>query len=243
MRALLPALAVGLTLILGGPPLSAAARDLVLPEATYPALAARATSAKGFVPAGWVLEAAVDGDLDADGRADLALVLRADDPRNVVTHDGMGTSPFDSNPRILAIAFAERGGGYRLVAENHDLIPRPVEPIHDDPFDGEIAIARGVLRIGLHFFANAGSWETFNADFALRWQNGRFELIGYDRVSVQRNTGEMDELSVNYSTRKVKLGEGSIGDDRLKTRWTTLPFAPLPTLDDIGDGLAFDPGL
>ncbi|MGO4610652.1 hypothetical protein AB4142_30435, partial [Variovorax sp. 2RAF20] len=83
-----------------------AATALDVPPVRYPAVPAHAATAEGFVPAGWTLEYRIEGDLDQDGRADLALVLRQQDPRNIIEHDGFGPSPYDSNPRILAIAFA-----------------------------------------------------------------------------------------------------------------------------------------
>lgn len=220
------------------------AREPALPEARYPTLPERGASAAAFTPNGWKLEKTGTGDLNADGLADLALVLRQDDPRFVVVHDGFGASPFDSNPRILAIAFAQRGGGYRLAASDHGLIPRPQSPTLSDPFgEGDLAIVRGALRVRLDFFASAGGWTMFNATHTLRWQNGRFELIGYDRNMVQRNTGEMKRISVNYSTRKARIETGNISEDAVKTRWVTLPSARPRTLGEIGDGLEFEPDL
>ncbi len=223
-------------------PLVAAAQDFELPEVVYPTLPGEAASAAGFAPKGWPLEREARGDLNGDGVPDLAFVVRNTDPRNVITHDGFGPSPFDSNPRILAVAFGEASGGYRLALENHSLIPRPVAPTLDDPFgEGEMTIARGVLRLKLNFFANAGSWTMFNSTFAFRWQNARFELIGFDRSLIRRNSGELEELSVNFSTRRAKIGTGTVDSDTTATRWVKSPALKVLGLDQIGDGLEFDP--
>lgn len=236
------AFALGLAAAAVLAPLGVAAQDVEIPAVAYPKLPAQAASAAGFAPKGWPVEAEAKGDLNADGIDDLALVIRNNDPRNVITHDGFGPSPFDSNPRILAVAFGEAGGGYRLAAENHDLVPRPESPTLEDPFgEGELTIAKGVLKLKLHFFANAGGWTMFNSTFSLRWQNARFELIGFDRFLIRRNTGEVEELSVNFMTRKAKIGTGTIDTDEMSTRWTKASsLKPLP-LDRIGDGLEFDP--
>lgn len=222
-----------------------AAQALDIPAVSYPSLSRQAAAAEGFVPPGWTLEAKVEGDLNGDGKADLALVLHATDPKAVVANpEGLGEDPLDTNPRILAVAFA-KAGGYELVLENHALIPRRTDPVLDDPFDGTatggLEVARGTLRLRLGVFASAGSWGVSNMTWTFRWQNGRFEMIGYDRTNADRGSGETNDISINYLTRRVKRTEGTIQSDAEKVRWETLPRRPLLSLDEVGDGLAFDP--
>ncbi|WP_395677860.1 hypothetical protein [Inquilinus sp.] len=223
-----------------------AAQALDIPDVAYPPLPRQAAAAEGFVPPGWTLEAKVEGDLNGDGKTDLALVLHATDPKAVVANpDGLGEDPLDTNPRILAVAFAKAGGGYALALENHALIPRRTDPVLDDPFDSTAAsgleVARGALRLRLGVFASAGSWSMSTTAMTFRWQNGRFELIGYDRTETNRGSGEIEGLSINYLTRRAKRTEGTIESDAEKANWETLPRRPLPSLDEVGDGLAFDP--
>ena len=223
----------------------AAAQELAIPAVTYPALPRQAASAEGFVPPGWQLEAQAKGDLNGDGAEDLALVLHAADPKAVVANpDGLGVDKLDTNPRILAVAFA-RTAGYELVLENHTLIPRRTDPVMDDPFDSVAAsgleVARGALRLRLGVFASAGSWSMSTIATTFRWQNGRFELIGYDRTETNRGSGEIEGLSINYLTRRAKRSQGTIESDAERTRWETLPRGPLLSLDEVGDGLEFDP--
>jgi hypothetical protein len=56
--------------------LPAIAHALDIPPVDYPTLPATAADADGFVPRGWRIEQRLDGDLNADRRADLVLVLR-----------------------------------------------------------------------------------------------------------------------------------------------------------------------
>ena len=124
-----------------------AASAQVAPDVIYPAVARSATSAQGFVPAGWVLEQEVSGDLNGDGRADLALVLHMNNPANVVAlGDGSDADTFDSNPRILAVALAQ-GSGYRLLVANHALIPRVDNYARTDPLDdsGGMLLVTGAM--------------------------------------------------------------------------------------------------
>ncbi len=221
-----------------------------LPPVRYPPLPAEAVSAKGFVPRGWTLETEASGDLDGDGKPDLALVLHMADPANVVKNEGgLCGETLDTNPRILAVALARSGGGYRLVAQDHRLVPRRDNACAEDWLakDGEggsggVTIARGNVVVTLGRFMSAGGWGMGSTAFTLRWREGAMRLIGFDVHNVQRNSGETSALSINYFTRKVRIEHGTIDSDKVTVRWSRLPGSGLPTLDAIGDGLAYDPG-
>ncbi|MXQ12589.1 hypothetical protein GR328_14200 [Microvirga makkahensis] len=213
---------------------------------TYPDLPRQAASADGFVPRGWVVEGEASGDLNRDGVADLAIVLRQNDPNNVIENLGLGENPFNTNPRILAVAFRNGpSGDYVLKVVNHTLIRRREDPVQVDPFgegNGGIAIRRGSLEVSLHHFMSAGGWGMFRATYKVRYQNGRFELIGYDRSAVHRTTGETKDVSVNYLTRRMQHSTGHISSDTpTKVTWRTLPLRAPLALDAVGDGLNFDP--
>lgn len=221
-----------------------AAADLAIPDVAYPKLAKTGGSAADFAPSGWKIEHENEGDLNGDGADDLVLLLRMNDRKNVIANkDGLGEDPFDTNPRILAVAFADEAGGYALKLENHTLIARRTVPTQSDPItDGkDIAIERGTLKVHLDFFLSAGGWTMFNCTYRFRHQNGRFELIGFDKVTTQRNSGEMYNVSINYSTGKVEIDTGRIDSDATKRTTKTLRKGPRPTIDSIGDGLEFDP--
>lgn len=235
-----------LCLALGSGLRGAAAHEPTIPTVTYPQLPREAASAEGFVPQGWVLEVQASGDLNRDGIDDLALVLHQKDPRNVVTHGQIGEIPLDTNPRIMAVAFRDGlSGGYTLQAENHTLIPRRENPTQDDPFgdgNGGIAIERGSLLLTLNLFMSAGGWDMFTATHRFQYRNGQFELIGYDRSSVNRASGKTTDVSVNYLTGRMKLSTGNISNDGpASVVWKTLPRRAPLTLDTVGDGLDFDP--
>ena len=196
---------------------------------------------------GWMLEVQASGDLNRDGNADLILVLRQNNPANVIENfEGFGEKPFDTNPRILAVAFRDGlSGRFGLQLENHTLIPRRTEPAADDPFDKDVGIAvvRDGFQVRLNWFMSAGGWETFNTTYTFRHRSGRFELIGYDRNTTHRGSGDTTSLSINYLTRKVKKTTGHISRDAGKVRWQTLPQRPALTLESIDDGLSFEPAL
>lgn len=221
-----------------------ASAELVIPDVAYPDVPKQGATAKDFVPKGWKLESEQAGDLDKDGRPDLLLLLRMDDAKNIIKNDGLGQDPFDTNPRMLAVALsAGAGKPYRLVLENHTLIARPSVPVLDDPLteNGGAAIERGALKVALHLFASAGSWTTGLTTYRFRMGRRGFELIGFDRSTIGRGDGSVAEVSINYLSGKIKVSTGTIEDDQLKVKWLTLKKKPLLRIEEIGDGLEYEP--
>jgi hypothetical protein len=68
---------------------------------TYPALPQRARLLDGFVPKGWRIEMKERGVISGDNRIVVAFILRETNPVFVEK-----VRAVDTNPRILAIAFA-----------------------------------------------------------------------------------------------------------------------------------------
>ena len=239
MRRSLSCLAVLAALAVAG----AAHAEMTIPTVDYPALPDHARTAEGFAPDGWRIEKVVTGDLNGDGLVDLVIVLHDTDPKNLVKNDGMGADPFDTNPRILAVAFANKDGGYDLVVENHLLIPRPTMTNLEDFLSqsGGVEVKNGTLRIGLYLFADAGGWDMGVTTYTFRWSPGGFHLIGYDNTDTQRNTGETTDVSINYSTGKMSTTKGRIDRKAHTVTWVKAPGGTLLTFKQIGDGMAFDP--
>jgi hypothetical protein len=221
---------------------AAAAQDpgTAPPPVTYPAIARQSATLAGFIPKGWVLETKATGDLNRDKLPDAALVLHMNDRRNHVASTFGPDEKYNSNPRMLVVAFARKGGGYSLAVADHRLIPRLENQNQDEPFD-EVKIAGGTLRLKMHVFMSAGGWRMGGSAYAFRWQNGGFKLIGFDRDSVMRNTGDTEEVSINYLTGRKQLKTGNIGTSVAKERTVRMRRKPLLDLTQIGDGLMFDP--
>ncbi|WP_431823226.1 hypothetical protein [Burkholderia sp. F1] len=211
-----------------------------VPDTPSPRLVTTAQKPEDFVPKGWKLEYQVKGDLNGDGRDDLVLVLRDNDPANVISHDGMCESPFDANPRILVVAFAQPDGRYTLALRNETLIPTRDTPCMDDMLqDGGVSVGRGALRVTLSRFSSFGGWEMGSTTYTFRWQDGNFMLIGYDESSVMRNSGDVRTLSVNFSTGKAKVSTGSAFKGGEHTQWVKLRTQRRWTLDQVGNGAEF----
>lgn len=215
--------------------------DQKIPPVRYPDIPRHAATSAGFVPKGWKLTDKAIGDLNGDRILDAALAIWMDDPRNRIRPSYDLKARYDTNPMMLIVLFGARGGGYDLAVANHTLISRRENPNQDPPFNG-IAISNGVLHVKMHEFLDAGGWWLGKMSFAFRWQDGALRLIGFDRDGIIKNTGATDVASVNYPGRRMIVKTGTMaGDTPDETKITTLPNKPLLTIDQVGDGLQFDP--
>ena len=234
-------LAGAILLLLGT---SAAAQwpgDQEIPKVAIPKIPAHSSTVSGFVPKGWLLEAKAVGDLNGDKLPDVALVLHMDDPANRIHPSYDQTQTYDTNPRMIVIAFAgNEGGGFRLAASNYTLIPRLENPNQDDPFDS-IAIANGNLKVKMVLFMSAGGWMMGNTAITFRWIDDKFRMIGFDRDAIMRNSGETEKTSINYLTGRKIVNTGSLDGQADPPKTTRLPKKPLLRMDQVVDGLYFEP--
>lgn len=199
-------------------------------KSDYPELPKTATKPADFIPKGWMIMGEAEGDLNGDKRQDTVLVIKGTDPKFITKHDGLGESPFDTNPRMLAILFWENDQ-YKLVQQSTSFIAMADYPTMSEPFQA-VKITSGVLQFDFEMFMSAGGWGMSNQNYKFRYQNGKFELIGADKTDVQRNTGEMESRSYNFVTGKVKLTSGKTSSDKQKVTWKTYK-KPLQTFDTL----------
>ena len=202
-----------------------------------PAAAQSIADARDLIRPDWRIEYEVMGDISRDGVPDLAVVLKQTDPANVITHDGLGENPYDSNPRELMVALGQRGGGFRVVARNDRVISRREMPTMNDPLQDAPAIENGVLKFTLVAFMSAGGWGAGNTTFSFRHQDGMVRLIGFDDFSFQRNSGQSTETSINLLTGRRSVTTGDMGEDEPSEDvvWDRVRLGPV-NLTDMGDG-------
>lgn len=218
----------------------AMAQDLVPPLPPAPSVPAHAETAEGFAPRGFEVAQQASGDLNLDGRPDLALVLAGHDPALVIS-DPATLSRLDSNPRLLVVALANPQGGYDLAARADDLIPRQMDVNAFDYLeDGGVSILQGVVRLSLQIWAGAGpqTWKAY--DFY--WRDGRLRLVAYSVTVFNRASGESDTLDVNFLTGLAERRIGNDFDDtpeRVARR--RMARRPLLPVEAIGDGINFSP--
>lgn len=213
--------------------------DQEIPRVDYPKIVKAAATPAGFIPKGWKQVQLAQGDLNRDGKADFAMVVRMDSAANRIAPSWNPETRYDTNPWMLIAAFRE-GSGYKLALSDHQLIPRHENPNADEEFD-EIKVGNGNLKVTMHVFLSAGGWQMGGTTYTFRWQDGGFKMIGFDRDSTMRNSGETEEVSINYLTGRKVLKTGTIESDAQKTTEGRIARKPLIDLAAIGDGLMFDP--
>lgn len=159
-----------------------------------------------FIPKDWKIIEIARGDLNHDGMEDIVLVIEENNRKNIIHNNGFGSPNLNTNPRALFVLF-KTAQGYQLISKNKKL---PSENDADSPCladpldDGAVTIAKGILKINLHYWLSCGSWYVTNNTFSLRYQNQGFKLIGFDQMSFHRASGEKSSLSINFSTGKMK---------------------------------------
>ena len=92
------------------------------------------------------------------------------------------------------------------------------------------------------FLATKFGWDMGPTHFTLRIRNGTVQLIGFDRLTIMRNTGKTEELSINFLTARVKEAYGRAENDNPDVvRWHRLKSKRVPTIDAIEGWESFDP--
>ena len=207
----------------------------------------KAKTVNDFIPKGWKIlkdengsNFIAKGDLNKDKLEDIAIIIEKDDKKNIKKNDGFGPEELNLNPRILLVLFKQKDGAYILAAKNDKGFIQSENdqenPTLMDTLNG-INIKNHILRINFSYFLSAGSWEASEAIFTFRFQNNRFELIGFDNISFMRNSGEQEEFSINFSTNKIKTTTGgNMFDEKLnkpKEKWENINIKKKYILDEM----------
>ncbi len=210
---------------------SAAAEMPEPPEVTFPRLPQTAASEAAIVPAGWKIVERQAGDLNGDGKSDLALLLKMDSKANVLPiPDSSPPATLDTNPFLLAIAFAEGGGGYRVTGSSRGIFRRVEFPHSGDlpPGEGDsVRIERGTLLLSNEYLRGHESYR-------FRWEKDAFRLIGYETGG--SSGGCAETISINYLTGKARWENTPIRKDKGAAVARRVKPGPLLTLESFDDG-------
>mgnify|MGYP000179544322 FL=1 len=181
--------------------------------AQTPRLPKSAAFAQDFAPEGWHVYFIENGDLNNDRVDDIAFILEDN----------------YSGDRVLGIAFGKKKRGYVLQEQDGG---RFIAPKGNTDAFVDMSIQNGTLRFN---FLLPGSHAYDNDDsFIFRFQNKRFELIGWERKLRSKKNDRVNEVtSVNFSTQTV------IYEDRTKkseTRQKHFDYGRLKSLGEVVPG-------
>jgi hypothetical protein len=157
----------------------------------------------------------VTGDLNKDNLVDKVVVLQ----------DAMN----DKAPYRLQIFFQQDNGSYKLISSSTKII-EPEFPNGRKGFSNGnsflgVTIKKGVLSINNEFLRG-------HSEHKFRYQNGRFELIGFSNVS-SGGIGVMHTINFNLSTGiRLEKSERYDTDKVLSTKKTKVLIRPLPRLEN-----------
>jgi hypothetical protein len=162
-------------------------------------LPAEAATVEAFVPRGWTIEERIEGDLNRDAVADVALKLVEEMPSNADKDN-----PPERN-RALLILFQTSDGKLRRAALANKVLlctrcGGAFFGVMETP--SKVTIKDGVLIVEQEYGSREVTRETFR--FRHEAQSNRFPLIGVDVITADRATGETTNESTNLLTG-VKL--------------------------------------
>ncbi len=193
------------------------------------------TSVTDLTPKGWNLLASTTGDLNKDGLDDLVFIIQNTDPENIEKHTGLGSGTIDLNPRIMAIYFQDsQTKKYNKQKQLDDFIILRDSPTMDEPLDGLSISDKGVLKITFRFWYSAGSWTFAIHNYAFRYDQKNFNLIGYDLNDIHRGSGDETNYSINFLTKKMRVTKGNIGSNKLDSdEWKSFKLKELKNLESL----------
>ncbi|UEG51119.1 hypothetical protein LK994_06485 [Ferruginibacter lapsinanis] len=197
---------------------------------SYPIIASHGKNIADLIPKNWVLLDSAKGDLNNDHMNDLCLVIKYKDTITLVKQSENYSDTILSQPRILIISFYNASSKqYDFVAQSNTFILSHDDPYMEEPYQG-ISISHQVLKIDFQIFMNMGGWGASNNSYKFRYQGNQFILIGADCNAIQRNTGEMENRSYNFLTKKVKIEVGNVSSDKSKVKWRSFKITKLKKL-------------
>jgi hypothetical protein len=177
----------------------------------FPQFGSKVVGVSAFLSARWGLKDSVSGDLNGDGRPDMAVVLEYADTVTELRPDSIENT---GKPRILLVLLRDSvGNGYRVAVQNNTFLLRDGEGgMAGDPYAG-IGISDGVLEVYFQFLRESLSYK-------FRYRGRAFCLIG--AFDAGGDPHSFESWDYNFSTKKAKHEWSHEDEDHVEWRRFTL---------------------
>ncbi|MBI2443887.1 MAG: hypothetical protein HYV42_01430 [Candidatus Magasanikbacteria bacterium] len=143
---------------------------------------------ESFIPAGYEVMKQAEGDLNSDGRADVALALKHKSEPDEVAEES------DAPRRLLVVLFGKTGGGYEQSFSNANMILGVGSGgVFGDPFQ-ELRIEDGRLAI-IHYGGSSQRWGIENY---LRFRGDNWLVIKQIETTEDLRDGTSTETIKDY---------------------------------------------
>ena len=177
---------------------------------------------QAYIPEKYVLFEAIEGDLNKDGLKDVALMVKATDPKQWIDHEYRGR--LDRNRRGIIVLVSEKGK-YKPIVRNLSSFSSENEEggVYFAP-ELWVSIEKGLLNV--HYgHGRYGYWN-----YTFRLQQNDLRLIGYDDAS-HHGPYVKSETSINFLTQKQLIRQNTNEDmeaePTFKETWSKVNFEPL----------------
>ncbi|NRS88306.1 hypothetical protein HNQ02_001220 [Flavobacterium sp. 7E] len=191
-----------------------------------------------FIPEGHIIYVEneiteIKGDLNKDGLEDIIIIIKGTNENKIIKDENRGL--LDRNRRGIIILF-NKGNHYELASKNYNCFSSENEE-GGNYYAPELLVYIEKGNLFVHYaHGRYGYWK-----YNFRYQNGDFEMIGYD-ASSNRGPVPQYETSINFLTKKKlfrnNLNKEDDGDDYIenfKDTWKTINLKKLIQLSTIKD--------
>ena len=146
-----------------------------------------------FVPHDWEILSQAKGDLNQDGKEDIALLIQ---PKNKHQH----------KRKLLILLKTDQQLQLKLSQHIPKWTYRANEPCAEDALDdSSLNIKNQRLELLFNSMSSCSNTYGLITTYSFKLNQNHFHLIGYDSSYLDKITGQQDEISINFLTHKAKL--------------------------------------